>query len=569
MQFLVQLLVLLFFFFVLTGTIFALIGYFLEQTETFDDLTKASDSYIESRVEIAGETANYDHDLKVLVEEQDGWLAVVSDKGEIISSFQAQENLEADDLQTFLSQNQSDIITYWKLQELTDSTYYVIFGTHDWQENSLQSIQKNVNWENQKLGLSLSEKEDLNNYEGWTILVDRSGTVLDSFGIEAPSAYDTEDLLATNSSQHRTNTTSYFHQASQLRLIVGKTPVPSSLATNVQGSINNSVIVISILVILFLLLATLWYAHKFSSPLITFMKWLKNLRQGIYEQPVNPKTGQSVLLNKNGKLKRNYHLYQDLIFTLKQLTTILKESEFERKRTSQSREEWISGISHDLKTPLASIQGYANMMESDTYSWSEEEIRSFATIIGEKSTYLKDLIHDLNLTYQLKNQELSMVKELFDINECIRRSFLHFFNESIYSDKELRFQPTETELITSFDPKWFQRVMDNLIANALKYNPPNTIITVSTELIEQHLIVIKVTDNGVGMDKATVQHLFTRYYRGTNTTDSDNGTGLGLAISKQLIELHNGSISVQSKPGKGTTIRILLPVDRKESKDKL
>ncbi|SHM77281.1 Signal transduction histidine kinase [Gracilibacillus kekensis] len=569
MQFLVQLLVLFFFFFVLTGTIFALIGYFFEQTETFDDLTKASDSYIESRVEIKGETASYEHDLKVLVEEQDGWLAVLTENGKIINSFQAPENLEAGDLQTFLSQEQFDITTYWKLQELTDSTYYVVFGTHDWQANSLEAIQKNVNWENQKLELSLSEKEDLNNYEGWTILVDRSGTVLDSFGKEAPSAYDTEDLLATNSSQHRTNTTSYFHQASQLRLIVGKAPVPSSLATNVQGSINNSVIVITILVILFLLFATLWYAHKFSSPLVTFMNWLRNLRQGIYEQPVNPKTGQPVLLNKHGKLKRNYHLYQDLIFTLKQLTTILKESEFERKRTSQSREEWISGISHDLKTPLASIQGYANMMESDTYSWSEEEIRSFATIIGEKSTYLKDLIHDLNLTYQLKNQELSMVKELADINECIRRSFLHFFNNSIYNDKELRFQPTETELITSFDPKWFQRVMDNLIANALKYNPPNTIITVSTELIEQHLIVIKVTDNGVGMDKDTLQHLFTRYYRGTNTTDLDSGTGLGLAISKQLIDLHNGSISVQSEPGEGTTIRMLLPVDRKESKDKL
>lgn len=153
-----------------------------------------------------------------------------------------------------------------------------------------------------------------------------------------------------------------------------------------------------------------------------------------------------------------------------------------------------------------------------------------------------------------------MVKEKADVNECIRRSLLQFINNPIYHDKELLFQPEAQELITSIDQKWFQRIMDNLIANALKYNAANTVITVSSELIGQHLIVIKVTDNGVGMDQETVQHLFTRYYRGTNTTESVSGTGLGLAISKQLIELHDGSISVKSKPGEGTTIRILLPV---------
>ncbi|WP_194287384.1 sensor histidine kinase [Gracilibacillus oryzae] len=555
-QFLSQLLVLFFIFTVLAITIMALIGYFLEQTETFDDLTKASESFIESRVEIEDETAQFDQDLQVLAEEQDGWLAVLTEKGEIIGTFHAPDNLAEGNLATL----PSDITTYWEVQKYPEHPYYVVFGIYDWQGNAMQAIQENVSWETQTLELSAASKQILDIHANWTILVDDSGNVLDSYGQEAPAAYRTEDMLAIKAKQKTDHAASYVHQPSQLTLVVGKAPVSSSLKTNIQGTINNSVIIIAILTILFLLLATYWYAHKFSSPLLTFMRWLQNLRQGIYEEPVNQRTGQSVLVNKHGTVKKKYHLYKDLIVTLTQLTTILKERESERARTSQSREEWISGISHDLKTPLASIQGYANMMESGDYSWSEEEIRDFAGIIGEKSMYLKDLIEDLNITYQLKNQELAIMKEQADINECIRRSLLQFFNNPIYDDKELRFQPEAKEIITSFDAKWFQRVMDNLIANALKYNPADTVITVSTELIEQHLIVIKVMDNGVGMDKETVQHLFTRYYRGTNTTESDSGTGLGLAISKQLIELHDGSISVQSKPGEGTTIRILLPV---------
>ena len=88
--------------------------------------------------------------------------------------------------------------------------------------------------------------------------------------------------------------------------------------------------------------------------------------------------------------------------------------------------------------------------------------------------------------------------------------------------------------------------MDNLIANAIKYNPSGTTITVSISPIEQHLLSIKIEDDGVGMDNETLDKLFYRYYRGTNTSDSGSGTGLGMAITKQLVQLHGGSINVKS-----------------------
>ncbi len=560
-QFLARILMLFLLLSILLFTSFALLGYFYEQVESFEDLTKASESFIAPRVEFEGETPEFDQELKVLAEEQDKWLAVLTEKGEVVGSFHAPDNLQDGDIGTLLSYEEATITNYWEVVPFSEEVlYYVVLGTNHWQADMLPQIKADVEWENQKLALSEPVKPTLKKHNGWAILVDRSGDVVDSFGSDAPTSYHTEDLLAISTDPAKIHASNYFDQASQLTLVVGKSPAPSSLKANIHGTISNSVIVFTILLLLFLLIATLWYAHKFSSPLLTFMRWLQNIRQGDYEEPVDQRTGQSVLLNKHGNIKRKYRLYKDLIVTLTQLTTILKERETERVRTAKSREDWISGISHDLKTPLASIQGYANMMESSDYAWSETEIRDFSAIIGEKSIYMKDLIEDLNVTYQLKNQEIPMVKEKADVNECIRRSLLQFINNPIYHDKELLFQPEAQELITSIDQKWFQRIMDNLIANALKYNAANTVITVSSELIGQHLIVIKVTDNGVGMDQETVQHLFTRYYRGTNTTESVSGTGLGLAISKQLIELHDGSISVKSKPGEGTTIRILLPV---------
>lgn len=558
-QFLGRILLLAIFLVVLLSISFALFGYLSQQMESYNDLTKAGTTFIESRVTIEEQQAQFDPELKTLAEEQDAWLAVVTETGEVMNAFHAPANLQDTDIHTLLASGTAT--TYWIVAPFKlEDYYYVVLGTNNWQQDLIQEIKGDVDWEKQQLALPSTMVPRFQQHNGWAILVDHAGKIIDQYGNGAPDSYDTEDVIAANAKLEYQHEASYFDPASQLTLVVGKAPSPSRLETNINGTVSNSVIVFTILLLLLLLLATLWYAHKFSSPLLTFMRWMQNLRQGIYEAPIDEHTGHSVLVNRNGDIKRKYRLYQDVIATLTELTTILQKREAERVRTAKSRDEWISGISHDLKTPLASIQGYANMMESTDYTWSETEMRDFATIIGEKSDYMKELIDDLNVTYQLKNHEIPMVKERTDLNECIRRSLLQFINNPNHSDKEIRYQPETQALITAIDQRWFQRIMDNLIANALNYNPPNTIVTISTELIEQHVIVIKVNDNGVGMDQATVQHLFTRYYRGTSTTESVSGTGLGLAISKQLIELHDGSINVKSKPGEGTTIRILLPV---------
>jgi signal transduction histidine kinase len=128
---------------------------------------------------------------------------------------------------------------------------------------------------------------------------------------------------------------------------------------------------------------------------------------GRLEEPTDRK-GRSPSRTSGGKWRRPYRLFPGVIASLNDLTRTLRQNEEMRRRLEQTREEWIAGVSHDLKTPLASIKGYAHMLEAPEYRWSDEEVREFAGVILEKSGYMEALIDDLSLTYRLKNGALPL-----------------------------------------------------------------------------------------------------------------------------------------------------------------
>lgn len=174
---------------------------------------------------------------------------------------------------------------------------------------------------------------------------------------------------------------------------------------------------------------------------------------------------------------------------------------------------------------------------------------------------MMELIEDLTLTYRLQNNSLPIIEESIELNETIRRTIIQTMNMQDEYAYTFDLQSETKQLIISLDPKWFQRILDNLIMNAVKYNPKGTTITITTQTLEERLVIITIEDNGIGMDDETLDNLFDRYYRGTNTTDSSTGTGLGMAITKQLVKLHGGSIKVHSDVGMGTKVRIILPIN--------
>ncbi|KON85517.1 histidine kinase [Sporosarcina globispora] len=563
-QFFVQLIIVFVLFFIILISFWAFIGYSLMDMESKQDLSKAEDYFVSDHVNFKNGKAVFEVELKYLAKEQNGWLLAINENGEVLGTYnmpgKTPKKLNASEIAAITyGENSKAHYTYWKI---ANKPHFVLFGKEKIETKLLERISPFVDWKLQKLNLNEDVQNELNSKNGWVQLIDPEGNVTDEFGAkDQQKNYSVKKLFALQD-EEGSSTVLYFNPDTEHAILVG---VPadnkaSSLEKSLFDSLNKSLIIIFILAFLLLLSGTLWYARKFGVPLLTLMKWIQNLGSGLYQEPADVH-GRPATLNRKGKLKRKFRLYKELIATLTQLTETLKQNEKQEQKMAQTREEWISGLSHDLKTPLSSISGYAQMLASNDYSWSEKETREFSGIMAEKSDYMMDLLEDLTLTYRLKNNALPIAKVPTDLNEFIRRIIIHYINDPVYQDRTFNFIPHPESITASIDPKWFQRIMDNIIANAIKYNPPGTAISVRLSSIEEHLIVIIIKDDGIGMDSATLGKLFSRYYRGTHTGETGSGSGLGMAITKQLVHLHGGTINVQSKPQNGTAIRIMLPVN--------
>lgn len=563
LQFFFQLLLVSSFIAVLIFIFWVFFGYTLTKLEVNSDLTKADVSSIEGSFSIDKGQITIESDIKKLAKKQDGWIAVLSKDGKLLKTYNTPADFEftKTDYKLLLSENQS-LQQYdykiWTIREDTKKPLIILFGTENSSKGILETIKKEVNWKKSQLDLSEAVKKNIKNSQGWVQLINVDGSTQDGFMADnQKDHYSVYELLQLTKVENKDSSAYYYEQTGQV-LLVGTEKVDyGQIETEMMKAFGSTAFIIFVVSLLLLLAVTIVFGYRFGAPLVTIMNWIGDLGKGVYE---DGHYKHSVIMTKKGKLKKKYRIYKELITTLTQLTETLEQNKQARIKASKVRDEWISGLSHDLKTPLASIGGYAEMLQSDQYSWSESEVRTFSATIAEKAQYMKQLLEDLTLTYQLRSDAFPIAKENVEINEQIRRTVIHYVNGPAGQQYQFVFQPYEGSVIASVDPKWFQRIMENLLENALKYNPPETTVTVSIRKLDQHLLMIMIEDDGVGMDNETLNRLFERYYRGTNTSSSNNGTGLGMAITKKLIELHGGSIKVKSELGKGTYIRILLPL---------
>ncbi|MCE4049508.1 sensor histidine kinase [Bacillus sp. Au-Bac7] len=563
LQFFFQLLLVSSFIAVLIFIFWVFFGYTLTKLEVNSDLTKADVSSIEGSFSIDKGQITIESDIKKLAKKQDGWIAVLSKDGKLLKTYNTPADFEftKTDYKLLLSENQS-LQQYdykiWTIRENTKKPLIILFGTENSSKGILETIKKEVNWKKSQLDLSEAVKKNIKNSQGWVQLINVDGSTQDGFMADnQKDHYSVYELLQLTKVENKDSSAYYYEQTGQV-LLVGTEKVDyGQIETEMMKAFGSTAFIIFVVSLLLLLAVTIVFGYRFGAPLVTIMNWIGDLGKGVYG---DGHYKHSVIMTKKGKLKKKYRIYKELITTLTQLTETLEQNKQARIKASKVRDEWISGLSHDLKTPLASIGGYAEMLQSDQYSWSESEVRTFSATIAEKAQYMKQLLEDLTLTYQLRSDAFPIAKENVEINEQIRRTVIHYVNGPAGQQYQFVFQPYEGSVIAAVDPKWFQRIMENLLENALKYNPPETTVTVSIRKLDQHLLMIMIEDDGVGMDNETLNRLFERYYRGTNTSSSNNGTGLGMAITKKLIELHGGSIKVKSELGKGTYIRILLPL---------
>lgn len=247
-------------------------------------------------------------------------------------------------------------------------------------------------------------------------------------------------------------------------------------------------------------------------------------------------------------------VFRDLYGSLNNLDADIKASDQLRMQTEKMREEWIANITHDLKTPLSPIKGYAEILLEDS-STGPEQVRRYAGITLKNVSYMETLVDDLKLTYQLENGMLPVNREEQDIVRFLKELVIDILNAPEYEKRTIHFESAEGRSLLSFDQTLFTRAFRNLIINAFVHGEDDTEVTLCVSVLGETL-KIDLSDNGKGMEPETVEHLFDRYYRGTNTEQRPEGSGLGLAIAKSIIELHGGTISVSTIPTIGTAFQI-------------
>lgn len=222
------------------------------------------------------------------------------------------------------------------------------------------------------------------------------------------------------------------------------------------------------------------------------------------------------------------------------------------------RSDFISNVSHEIKTPLAIIQNYG-MLLSDSNLNDEKRIE-YAKVITKSSRQLAELVTNILRLNKLENQEIFPSKESFNLSEELCSSLLSF--EDIWNERNIEIEvDIEEEIYTLGDAALLSLVWNNLLSNAFKFTPPGGRVRVYLKLYNDKAVV-RVEDSGIGMSEDTIKHIFEKFYQG-DTSHREKGNGLGLALAKRIVDIHNGEIDVLSEIKKGSSFIVTLPHSEK------
>lgn len=229
----------------------------------------------------------------------------------------------------------------------------------------------------------------------------------------------------------------------------------------------------------------------------------------------------------------------------------------EERRLDKLRSDFVSNVSHELRTPISMLQGYSEAIIDDIVD-SDEEKKELARIIYDESLRIGRLVNELLDLAKMEAGHISLNYENLEIGTFIQR-IMHKFG-GIAKEKHvvLESQLQDNQLF-SMDPDRIEQVLTNLIDNAIRHTAENGCVTI-TQTRNDDGITIKVSDNGTGIAEEDLPFVFERFYKADKArTRGKAGTGLGLAIVKNIVDAHNGEITVQSKIDAGTTFIVFLP----------
>ncbi|GAB1779414.1 sensor histidine kinase [Priestia megaterium] len=544
------------------------LAYYLSKQDIKRDLPSGSLSVLTGDTTVEGGKATVSDDLAKQLKQEGLWYQVLNKQGKVIGEINSpkdlphqyglSELLEMDKTKKFKGYSVvTELDTF-----LTTPTYYILGYKSDLKDQ-LYALYAKYNKQNvpPKSDIPLIKKA-LKEKDASLQILNEKGDILASIRMsKEKTRYDPLEIISRKIEQDKYDSTAtVFHDPKKKISWVFYTP--NNYHSITDESIIRKAWMVSIIVAVSVLIATIafsiWNAFRYGGPLLLFTSWLGRMGSGNYSEVLTEKERKRVF-RKNGKVRLQYRLYSEVIKAFYEMAEQLSLAEKERKQLETTREEWMTGISHDLRTPLSTIQGYGHMLESGHYNWNEEELKEIGQTLRDKSEYMVELVEDFSLAFKLQNNVVVLETKKVDVHQLLQHIVLKFVNDRTIENVHFSYVPAHLQPFIQADPRWFERMLDNLIFNAIKHNPKNTTITISTA-IKSDCVLITIQDDGIGMDEETQKNLFDRYYRGTNTTEKTEGAGLGMSIAKAICELHKGHIEVSSTLHEGTAIILHLPL---------
>lgn len=256
--------------------------------------------------------------------------------------------------------------------------------------------------------------------------------------------------------------------------------------------------------------------------------------------------GETVTLHINGELE--------------EIGNRINETSLQLKKQNQARANWISGVSHDIRTPLSMIMGYADRISSTLNI--EENTKKQADIIKSQSVKIKNLVQDLNLVSQLNYNVQPIQEQPVYFCKMIREIVVEYLNNEMNNkfEFELSLNSATEQIAIMGDERLLSRAIQNLISNSINHNESGCTISVNLEVNRNNLI-LTISDNGKGISEKELEKIqSTPHYLQSTDDRLDLRHGLGLLLVKEIISIHKGTVSISSELNKGFSTTISLPI---------
>lgn len=444
------------------------------------------------------------------------------------------------------------------------SLFYYVFSIPEpegmslahWPQTFTDNFAAWTTYENGKISIEQIGLDRLDEYGLWVQFIDESGQEIFSHNKPAdyPEKYSASELMILSSSDYKNGytifTNSLYDSKEICSYVIGFPYDIGKYMLHYNGErvarlspVARTIILSALSALIIIVLA---YGFWLSRKLSEITDSIKNIPLRSY------------------KPQKEKGMFGEIYGALNKTDQEIRYADQLNQETETKRREWIANITHDLKTPLSPIKGYAEMLTDSSYL-NQQSIQEYGNIILKNVNHAERLINDLKLTYQLDSGALPFHPQNVRLTRCVKEWIIDIINDPAFSDRNITFESNITELNANIDPHLFRRAVINLVINAIIHNSSDTKVSVTLDADKNNGILISISDNGKGLSKSEQERLFERYYRGTNTKEKPEGSGLGLAIANQIVTLHGGKITVKSQLDIGTEFIIHIPSGSKDN----